>query len=176
MKSLTALSLSIGVLGGVATFLALGPLSSWFFIWGAFIAWAAFFALGGDDEASKNVMICGIFGVFLAWLAAVIIVSLPAVAGQIGLPAWAAIVVAITVFILCIAANIEALSSIPASVLGYASTFAYLLQTPNKLNNEVLLGGSLDNPLIVVSISIVVGAIFGLLSGKLSVKLTTEEK
>ena len=39
--SLTALSLSIGGLAGVATFLAVGPLSGFFFIWAATIAWAA---------------------------------------------------------------------------------------------------------------------------------------
>ena len=66
MKSLTALSLSVAILGGVATFLALGPLNNIFFIGAVFIAWGAFFALGGTTEALKNVIICGAFGIFLA--------------------------------------------------------------------------------------------------------------
>lgn len=172
MKSLTALSLSIAVLGGVATFLALT--TNVFLIWAAFVAWAAFFALGGNTEALKNVIICGIFGAIMAWIAAIIIINFP-IAEQIGLPLWAAIVVAVTVLILCLAANLPQLATIPASVLGYASTFAYLLQTPDQLSNEVLLTVALSNPLIIVSISIAVGAVFGLLSGKLSTKLTTDE-
>jgi len=38
---LTALSISIGVLSGVATFLAVGPASGIFFIWAATIAWGS---------------------------------------------------------------------------------------------------------------------------------------
>lgn len=172
MKSLTALSLSIAVLGGVATFLALA--TEVFLIWAAFVAWAAFFALGGNTEALKNVIICGIFGAIMASIAAIIIVNFP-VAEQIGLPSWAAIVVAVTVLVLCLAASLPQLAAIPASVLGYASTFAYLLQTPYQLHNDFLLSTALDNPLIIIAVSIVVGAVFGLLSGKLSTQLTTDE-
>lgn len=173
MKALTSLSLSIAVLGGVATFLALGPASNIFLIWAVFIAWGGFFALGGTPEALKNIIVCGIFGVFLAWLAAVVIISIP-MADSLGLPLWAAIVVAVTVLILCLAANIPLFSAIPASVFGYAPTFAYLLQTPDKLNNAVLLGVDMANPLLVISISIAVGAGFGMASGKLGAALTKE--
>lgn len=173
MKTLTALSLSIAVLGGIATFLALGPASGVFLIWAVFIAWGGFFALGGTSEALKNVILCGIFGVFLAWLAAVIIINVP-MAATLGLPLWASIVVAGTVFILCLAANLPMFSAIPASVFGYAPTFAYLLQTPDKLTNGVLLGADLTNPLILISISIAVGAGFGMASGKLGATLASD--
>jgi uncharacterized iron-regulated membrane protein len=53
MKSLTALSLSIAVLGGVATFLALGVVSGYVLIWGIFIGWGAFFALGATGSHEK---------------------------------------------------------------------------------------------------------------------------
>ncbi len=173
MNSLTALSISIGVLAGVATFLAVGPLSGIFFIWAATIAWAAYFALGGDKEALKNTIICGIFGVFMAWITAIIITNIPADA-VLGFPLMAAIAVTVAVIVLCLAANIPALATIPASVLGYSATFAYLLQTPDKLTQDVLLGASLDNPLVVISISIVVDTYFGEWSALLSGKLTTE--
>lgn len=45
MNQLTALSLSIGVLSGVATFFAVGPAAGVFFIWAATIAWAAYYLL-----------------------------------------------------------------------------------------------------------------------------------
>jgi hypothetical protein len=173
MNSLTALSLSIGLLAGLATFLAVGPASGIFFIWAATIAWAAFFALGGNKEALKNTIVCGIFGVFMAWLTAIQITNIPATI-FLGFPFWAAVAVTVSVIVLCFAANIPELSSIPASVLGYSSTFAYLLQTPDKLNKDVLLSVGLSNPLIVISLSIVIGTYFGLYSAKLSAKWTKE--
>jgi hypothetical protein len=171
MNNLTALSISIAGLAGVATFLAVGPLSGFFFIWAATIAWAAFFFLGATKEALKNTIVCGIFGVFMAWLAAIQITNIPSTA-ILGFPFWAAVTVTFSVVVMCLAANIPALATIPASVLGYSSTFAYLLQTPGKLTKDILLSVSLDNPLIVISISIVVGTYFGQWSGQLSAKLT----
>ena len=174
MKNLTALSLSIGLLGGLATYLALGPLSGFLFIWTIFIVWGAFFALGGTTETLKNVIVCGIFGVFMAWVTSVAIINIP-LAKVIGLPFWGAIAVGISVILIVLAANIPAFATIPASFFGYAPTFAYLLQTPDKLNNKVLFGAVLANPLIIISISIVVGAIFGLSSGKLGAMWTKKE-
>jgi hypothetical protein len=171
MDKLTALSLSIGGLAGVATFLAVGPASGIFFIWAATIAWAAYFFLGATKEALINTIVCGIFGVFMAWLTAILLTNIPATA-PLGFPLMAAITVAVAVVVMCLAANIPQLAAIPASVLGYSSTFAYLLQTPGKLSKEVLLGVSLDNPLLVISISIVVGTFFGQWSAQLSAKLT----
>jgi len=160
MDKLTALSLSIGGLAGVATFLAVGPASGLFFIWAATIAWAAYFFLGATKEALINTIVCGIFGVFLAWFTAILLTNVsPDVV--LGFPLVAGITVAVSVVVLCLAANIPQLATIPASVLGYSSTFAYLLQTPDKLNQDVLLSISLSNPLIVISISIVIGTYFG---------------
>jgi Protein of unknown function (DUF1097) len=73
--------------------------------------------------------------------------------------------------VLCLAANIPQLATIPCSVVGYSMTFAYLLQTPNMLTKEVLTGISLSNPLFVISISIVVGTYLGVASVILSGKL-----
>ncbi|MCX7092488.1 MAG: DUF1097 domain-containing protein [Methylobacter sp.] len=171
MNNLTALSLSIAGLAGLATFLAVGPLSGLFLIWAATIAWAAYFFLGANQDALKNTIVCGIFGVFMAWLAAIELTNIPSTA-ILGFPFWAAITVTCSVLAMCLAANIPALGAIPASVLGYSSTFAYLLQTPAKLTKEILLSASLDNPLILISISIVVGTFFGQWSGQLSAKLT----
>jgi len=171
MDKLTALSLSIGVLAGVATFLAVGPASGVFFIWAATIAWAAYFFLGATKEALVNTIVCGIFGVFMAWITAILLTGIsPDTA--LGFPAMAAITVTVAVVVMCLAANIPQLATIPASVLGYSSTFAYLLQTPDKLTQDVLLGVSLSNPLLVISISIVVGTYFGQFSAQLAGKWT----
>jgi len=174
MNSLTALSVSIGVLAGLATFLAVGPLSGVFFIWAATIAWAAYFALGGNKEAAKNTVVCGIFGVFMAWYAAVLIVNISP-ESTLGFAFMAGIVVTISVIVTCLAARIPALAAIPASVLGYSATFAYLLQTPGIMTEEVLLNVAWNNPLLVISFSLIVGTGCGIYSGQLAAKLTTVE-
>lgn len=167
MGNLTALSLSIGVLSGLATFLAIGPLEGIFLIWAATIAWAAYFALGGNREALKNTLVCGIFGIFMAWVTAIEITHIPE-SSPLGFPVLAAVAVTFAVIVMCLAAIIPAFSSIPASVLGYSSTFAFLLQTPDKLNQAMLLSTTFHNPLIVISLSFMIGGVFGLCSGQLS--------
>jgi hypothetical protein len=173
MDKLTALSLSIGLLAGVATFLAVGPASGIFFIWAATIAWAAYFFLGANKEALVNTIVCGIFGVVMAWITAILLTEISPEAIP-GFSVMAAITVAVAVTVMCLAANIPQLATIPASVLGYSSTFAYLLQTPDKLTQDVLLNVSLSNPLLVISISIVVGTYFGQFSAQLAAKWTEE--
>ncbi|MGB8276173.1 MAG: DUF1097 domain-containing protein [Alphaproteobacteria bacterium] len=164
MTSLVALSISIGVLGAVATWLALGPLSAVYQVWIGFIAWATFFATGGNNAALKTTIVSGIWGAICAWVALLIIATVP-VEG-LGI-VWPAIVVGVTVIVLCLGAHVEALANIPAGVYGYAAT-AGLTLLSNKLNVESLAAVGPDNPLVVAVISIIVGAVFGLLSGKLA--------
>lgn len=171
MKNLNALAISISVLGALATFLALGPLSGVYLIWAAFVAWGAFYALGADIAALQKLIVCGIFGALVAWGVAVLILAVP-LAGPLGLPLWAALAVGLGVVVVVLAANVSALATIPATVFGFASTFAYLLQTPDVLKLDVLLSASLKNSLIVISLSVVVGAVFGLLSARWGAAMT----
>lgn len=169
MSQLTALSVSIGVLGGIATwlFLAVGGI----LIWAAFLAWACFFHTGGTADALKKTVTGNIFGAFMAWLAALILLTVP-LGNALPLPLWAGIVVGVTVLVLCLAARFGPLSVIPANVYGYAATFAFLLQTPEALDKAQLLSGGLGNALFVVVVSMVIGAFFGLASAKLGAALT----
>ncbi len=164
MSQLVALSVSIGVLGGIATILYL-KLS--LLIWAGFVAWACFFHSGGDNAALKNTIVCNIFGAVLAWIAAVVILSVP-LAETLSLPVWAGIVVGVTVLLMVLGANIKAFSVIPASVYGYACTFAYLLQTADAMTRDRLMAFGMGNALILVAISMAIGALFGLASGKLA--------
>jgi hypothetical protein len=160
-------------LGALATFLALGPLSGVYLIWAAFVAWGAFYALGADIAALQKVIICGIFGALVAWAVAVIILTVP-LAGPLGLPLWAALVVGAGVVVVVLAANFPYLATIPATVFGFASSFAYLLQTPDMLKLDVLLSASLKNSLIVISLSLIAGAVFGLLSARWGAAMTKQ--
>ena len=164
MSSLIALCVSIGVLGGVATYLALGPLAGFILIWGIFIGWATYFALGGDSAALKKTITCNVFGAVCGWLMAIILLSTPL--GGMG-AAGAAIAVGLTVLGMCLAAHVPALDSIPASVYGYAATASYLLQTDGALDMGALTGVNFSNALVIIAASLIVGAVFGMVSGKL---------
>ncbi|NOQ65392.1 MAG: DUF1097 domain-containing protein [Methyloprofundus sp.] len=172
MNGLSALSVSIGLIAGLATFLAVGPLAGLFFIWAATISWAAYFALGADMTAAKNIVVCSIFGTVVATFAAYEIATISP-DNMLGFPIMAALIVTITVIAMCLAANIPALATIPATVLGYSATFAYLLQTPGKLSTDVLLGASWDNPIFVISFSLAFGVGLGIASAKFAAKITT---
>ena len=171
MTSHVALSISIGVLGGIAAALCLGPLSGIVLIWAVFIAWACFFALGGDGKALQNTIVCSVLGAVLAWFALIIILGVP-LADTLTTPIWAGIVIGVTVLIMCLLAQIEVFSSIPASVLGYASVASLGLQTPTAFTTNALTSVSFNNALIVIVISLVVGAILGMVSSKVGDALT----
>jgi len=160
MSQLVALSLSIGLLGGLFTWLALGTLS----VWAGFIAWACFFHCGGDTNALKQTIVGNLFGALMAWVAAVLIL-------QSGMPPG--LVVGVTVFILCMAAHVKLLSSIPASVYGYAATFAILLIDAQRFALAALTEVSyIGNPLLQVAASMIVGALLGFASSKLAGVMT----
>lgn len=164
MPSLIALSVSIGFLGAVATWLALGPLAGYILIWTIFVSWGCFFHSGADTEALKSTIIGNIFGLLCGLGGAALLLSVP-IMDPLTAPIW----VGVTVFVLVVGSKLAILSNIPAAVYGYASTFAYLLQTPDKLNMESLVPTA-----ILLVASFVVGAGFGIGSAKLSGVLTKE--
>lgn len=169
MKPVTATALSVGVLGAICTwfFLSVGAI----LVWAAFAAWACFFQSGGDDAALKHTIISNIFGCLMGWLGAVMILGLP-FGNYVGAEIWPPIVVFITVVIYILASQIPALSSVPGTTFGYACTFAFLLQTPDRFVLTNLLSLTFKNSLIVVPVSMTLGALFGYASAKLAAALT----
>ena len=176
MPQLLSLSLSIAVLGAIWAFLALGPLSGIVLVWAGFVAWGCFFHTGGDDKALTKTIAGNIYGIVIAWIALLVIVNVPvAPLGTV----WPAIVVGVTVFLLVIVASVEPLSAVPANVYGYASTVAYSLHQATDAEAGMgplanLASGSFQNPLVLLIVSMVIGAIFGFLSGKLAGAMTKE--
>jgi hypothetical protein len=162
MSKLTALALSIAVLGGVWAFLALNPLAGIAIVWVGFIAWGCFFHTGGDNAALQKTIAGMSFGAIMA------AVALALVSGGAlgGLGALAApVIIAVTVFPLVAIAGVNLLSVVPANVYGYAATAGLALST-NTAGNATAL--NLTNPAILVIISVVLGAVFGLVSGKVA--------
>jgi Protein of unknown function (DUF1097) len=173
MKALPALAISIAVLGAVWAFLALGPLSGFVLVWAGFIAWGCFFHAGGDTAALTKTIVGNIYGAVIAWVALLIIVNVPVPA--LG-TAWPALVVGVTVFFLVIVASVDVLSAVPANVYGYAAVVAYSLSVPSAAPStgpmQNLASPSFANPLVLLIVSMAVGACFGYASGWLSKKLT----
>ena len=167
MTPLVALALSIGLLGGIATALYLKVGLA---IWAGFIAWACFFHSGGDTEALKKTIIGNLFGIFMAAIAAVLLL------GSVGASrggAAAPVIVGVTVFLMVLGAHLKPFSTIPASVYGYAATFAAILMAAQAVVvGDLMVVGIAGNPVIKVAISMVVGALFGIASAKLAGALT----
>jgi hypothetical protein len=162
MSKLTALALSIAILGGVWAFLALGPLAGYVLVWVGFIAWGSYFALGADTAALQKTIVGMIYGAVIAGVALALVGANPlGLAGAVG----PAIYIAVTVFLLVIVANIPLLSSVPTNVYGYAATAGYALQTTGAGSAMAM---DLTNPVLLVAISVVLGAIFGMVSGKVA--------
>ena len=158
MPQLTALSLSIAILGAVWAALALGPLAGFVLVWAGFIAWGCYFHTGADNKALTKTIVGNAYGVVIAWIALLIIVNVSIAAlGVI----WPAVVVGVTVFLLVIVASYEPLSAVPANVYGYAATVAYSLHQPSQAGAgplENLTAASFENPLPLLIVSMVLGA------------------
>jgi len=163
MNLITALAVSISVLGGIATFLFLSPVGLGLQIWAAFIAWGAFYHCGGKEAGLGKAITHLLFGAVMALIMLLLATQVP-LAASLGLPLWAGICVFITVFIVVYAAKNPMLSDIPASVFGYAPVAGLALAGKNFAVTSV----SLENPFINVALSLVVGAVFGYVSEKVA--------
>ncbi|ADH91700.1 conserved hypothetical protein [Ancylobacter novellus DSM 506] len=165
MSLISALAISIGVLGGVATWLFLGPLAGGLQIWAAFIAWACFFHCGGKEAGFKATVLANIAGAVMAWLT-LLAVSRGGLGESLGLPVWAGICVGVGVLVMILLANMPAFAAIPALVYGFAATAGYALLAADGLAN--LTAASLGNPLVTIVLSMIAGAAFGYVSEKVA--------
>ena len=165
MSKLTALALSIAVLGGVWAFLALGPLGGAApiaLVWVGFIAWGCYFHTGGDSAALQKTIAGMSFGAVIAGIALYLVSSgTLAALGTLAAP----VIIAVTVFVLVIVAGISLLSVVPANVYGYAATAGLALTAGTAANSTAM---NLTNPVLLVIVSTIIGAICGMLSGKLA--------
>jgi hypothetical protein len=163
----SALAISLGLLGAVATWLFLGPLGGALAIWAAFIAWGCFYHCGGKEQGLQTTIICNAVGAVVAGIT-LYIATQTGVAESLTLPVWAGICVGIGVAVMVLLANIPILSSIPAQVYGFASVVALVL-LGNAAGN--IMAGSMANPVLVIILSMIAGAVFGYVSEKLAVML-----
>ena len=163
MSKLMALAVSIAVLGGVWAFLAFHtPLSAAVLVWVGFIAWGCYFAAGADNAALQKTIAGMAFGAVMAGIALYLVGShMFDGLGSLGIP----VIIAITVFPLVIVASMSLLSVVPANVYGYAATAGYAL---SKADAGSVTAMDVSNPVLLVIVSTVLGAVFGMISGKVA--------
>jgi hypothetical protein len=162
MNLVTALAIVIGVMGGIATWLVLGPLAMLGLqIWIIFIAWASYFHCGGGEAGAKASLPAMLWGAIMGTIALAVIGSLGGAGGLFGIAA----VVAITVIILILGAHLPLLAAIPAGVYGYACAAAFGLLKADA----AALGFDLGTGVFTtVALSIIVGTLLGWISGKIA--------
>jgi len=95
MSKLTALAVSIAILGGVWAYLALNPLASIALVWVGFIAWGCYFHTGGDAAALQKTIAGMSYGAVIAGIALYLVSS--GLLGALGVLA-APVIIAVTVF------------------------------------------------------------------------------
>lgn len=161
MPALFALAASVGLLAFVDTWLYFGPLEATMLaglVWISFIAWGCHFHSGGGIKGSTTTVVCMSFGAVVG-MAAVMAASGPlAGLGVIG----TAIAVGVGAAVICLASSVSLLSTIPASVYGFASIAGPI----------VLAGKSPTEAVLPVIVSVIIGAAFGFVSEKLAGMLT----
>lgn len=159
MKETNALAVSIGILGGIDTYLlaTIIPLP----VWVTFISWACFFILGGGSDGFVRTIASNAAGIAIASL------SLLAITLSSGTPVIAGVSVGIGSAAMVQSSRMPKLSAIPAIVWGFASTVAV-----TQVTGDPITLASVSNPALVTLAAMILGAVFGYLSESLGEALT----
>jgi hypothetical protein len=161
MDSRTALTLSIGVLGGLAVALTAEVITVP--IWVVFLSWASFFFVGGGIGGWARSVSSNIAGVIIAsaslYAAYLLGGSVPATAVAVGV--GSALMVQ--------ASWVPLLSTTPAVVVGFASTVSTVAGTGHDITVTTI-----SHPGLVAACACVLGASFGLVSEYVAKVLTRE--
>lgn len=159
MDSRSALTLSIGVLGGVAVAFTATVVT--IPIWVVFLGWGSFFFVGGGPAGWVRSVASNLVGVVIAcaslYAAHLLGGSLTAVAVAVGV--GSALMVQ--------ASWIGLLSTTPAVVVGFASTVSTVAGT-----GQLVTVTSISHPGLVAACACVVGATFGIVSEYLANVMT----
>ena len=162
MPKLAALTVSVGVLAVLATWLFSLSFATALNlqIWQAFIAWGCHFHCGGKFPGYRNATVCMVFGA-LVGMAAVLLAGQMGPLGTLAVP----VAVGIGASVICLASALPPLAAIPASVYGFAA-IAGLIVAGKVAPVQAILP---------TAISIVIGAIFGIASEYLAGALTKKD-
>lgn len=150
MDVLVALSISIGILIAVWTYVAIGVAA--LPVWAGIVAWGCFFAAGGKTAGLTKTIASNLSGVVWAFLA---LYAARALGG--GTPVLS-VCVGVAALFMVLQAKVPALSFIPGAFLGAATAVSV----------AVGAGTTFAHPWIKTIIALVVGALLGYLSEMLA--------
>jgi hypothetical protein len=159
MDSRTALTLSIGVLGGVAVAFTAEVVTVP--IWVVFLAWASFFFVGGGVAGWVRSVSSNLVGVVIASA------SLYAAHLMGGSLLATAIAVGVGSAVMVQASWLPVLATTPAVVVGFASTVSTVVGRGVGITVTTI-----SHPGLVAAVACVLGASFGLLSEYLATVMT----
>ena len=159
MSKYWSLTVSIGLLGGIDTYLTatLLPIP----VWVTFIAWASFFACGGGSAGFIKSVLSNWTGIAIASLA---LLGIGAFGGS---PLAAAFCVGTGSACMILMTRFKVTSFPPAIVFGFASTVGTVAATGHSMT--VI---SPHHPTLIAAVSMLVGASFGYVSEVLTEFLT----
>lgn len=154
MDVLVALSISIGVLIAVWTYVALAVAA--LPVWAGIVAWGCFFAAGGKTTGLSKTIAANLSGVVWAFLA---LYAAKSMGGSVPI---LAVCVGVAALFMVLQAKIPALSFIPGAFLGAATAVSVVVGA----------GATFPHPWIKTVIALVVGALLGYLSEMLAGAMT----
>jgi hypothetical protein len=162
MPALIALAASVGLLAVLDTWLFFGPLAESLvagLVWVSFIAWGCHFHSGGGTKGTMTTVACMTWGA-LVGMAAVMLATGPL--DGLDDPVALAITVGLGAAVICLSSAVSLLSTIPASVYGFASI----------AGSMVLAGKSPQEAILPTVVAVLIGAAFGYVSEMLANALT----
>jgi len=163
MSAYLALTVSVGLLAVLDTWLYVGPLATSLvagLVWISFIAWGCHFHSGGGTKGATTAVACMSWGA-LVGMGAVMLASGP-LGTALGAEVGTAIAVGIGAAVICLSSKVPLLATIPASVYGFASIAGPI----------ILRGDAPEKAILPTILSIVIGAVFGYVSEMLANALT----
>ena len=160
MSAHMSLSVSVAVMGAIATYVSTGVIPDFYSVWIGFIAWAAFLA---NNNCMKTTVQSGVMGAVLAAIAFILM-------GKLGAAVWVVPVsVGVTVFALVWLTSMPLFTSATTAVYTYAATAGLAIHTSS---GGMFMNADASNPLVVVVVSIVLGCVFGMLANKLNAAIS----
>jgi hypothetical protein len=170
LSSMSAAALAAAVVAAAAV-LAFSELPE-LFVWAAFIGWASYDHSGATVQAAIRSSAALVFGVFMAWLVAVIVAAQvlptnPAVS--------TAIIAGIASYLIVAASRTALLSVVPATFYGFASTFAYLSLSGGASKLGTLTSFGLGNAIISMPLSLLIGTGLGIIHARLANALAADD-
>jgi hypothetical protein len=164
MSAYLALAVSVGLLAVLDTWLFGVPLAATLpgLVWVSFIAWGCFFQSGAGTKGLTTAVVGMSFGAIVGMVAIMALMGPFAALDDLAGP----VAVGLGAFVICLASKVSLLSTIPASVYGFAAVAG---------STFLLAGSGTMNPVDALwrtVVSVVIGAVFGYVSELLANALT----